>query len=62
MAEDGRCIHHNRRSFWQKLYDSVPGRGVYKKTTVQVLAERLHKQIEELQEQLHAEDDALLRE
>lgn len=50
----------NRRSFWQKLYDSVPGRGVYRKSDVQTLAERLRKKIVELQEQLHAEDDALM--
>jgi hypothetical protein len=50
----------NRQSFWQKLYDSVPGRGIYKKSAVQILAERLHKQIVELEHQLHAVDDALM--
>jgi hypothetical protein len=48
-----------RRSFWQKLFDSVPGRSTYKKSDVQSLAERLHAQIQELEKQLHAEDDAL---
>jgi len=47
-----------KTSFWQKLFDSVPGRSTYKKADVQSLAERLRRQIDELQEQLHAQDEA----
>ena len=49
----------NRGSFWKKLFDAVPGRSVYKKTAVQELAERLRIQINDLEKQLHAQDDAL---
>jgi hypothetical protein len=47
----------NRASFWKRLFGSVPGRSIYKKTDVQSLAQRLHLQIDELREQLHAQDD-----
>ena len=48
----------NRKSFWQRLFGSLPDRSIYKKTDVQLLAERLRVQIVDLEIQLHSQDDA----
>jgi hypothetical protein len=48
----------NRASFWKRLFGSIPGRSIYKKSEVQLLADRLRVQIVELDKQLHSQDDA----
>lgn len=45
-------------SWWQRLFGAVPGRSAYRKAEVLAVGTRIRKQIDDLEHELYAHDDA----
>lgn len=51
----------NKKSFWSKLFGKTPSKPAYNKAQCKALSERLRKEIETLEVQLHSTDEADLK-